>query len=74
MSSQIQRYGATDIHRGVITVQIDDSNYVKLAIDSSFTDFETLQEGASVRVEYDQLSSHDDLAAMKIRLVKEVRE
>lgn len=71
VSSQIESYGTTDVKRGIITVQRENSEYVKLAVDSSFTDFETLQEGTNVCVEYEELSGYDNLAATKIKLMEE---
>ncbi|TFF96951.1 hypothetical protein EU546_00095 [Candidatus Thorarchaeota archaeon] len=71
VSSQMESYGTTDVKRGIVTVQRESGEYVKLAVDSSFADFATLHEGADVSVEYEQLSGYGNLAATKIRLLKE---
>ena len=63
--SQIESYGATEVPRGIITLQRRDGGYVKLAV-KSFTDFDTLKEGEMVRAEYDEFSGSDSLAATKI--------
>jgi hypothetical protein len=65
VASQTARLPATDKEYGYITVQTPENDHVKLKVDMR-TDYETVERGERVVVEYDQLGGTKILAAKSI--------
>lgn len=65
VASQTARLPAMDKEYGYITVQTSDQNHVKLKVDMS-TNYETIERGNRVVVEYDQLGGTNILTAKNI--------
>ncbi len=65
VASQTARLPTTDKEYGYITVQTPDQNHVKLKVDMS-TNYETIERGNRVVVEYDQLGGTNILTAKNI--------
>ncbi|TFF95222.1 hypothetical protein EU546_03690 [Candidatus Thorarchaeota archaeon] len=65
VASQTAKLPSSDKEYGFITVQTPEKNNVKLKVDMA-TNYETIERGQRVVVEYDQLGGTDILSAKKI--------
>jgi uncharacterized protein YuzE len=65
VASQTARLPSSEKEYGYITVQTPENDHVKLKVDMG-TNYETIERGERVVVEYDQLGGTDILAAKKI--------
>ena len=65
VASQIASIPKSNKGYGYITIETQDSKYLKLKVDA-MTKYETVERGEKVTVEYDVLGNTDILSAKKI--------
>lgn len=66
VSTQMADLPTTGLKYGYITIETPEKKYVKLKVDA-MTQYETLEKGAQVVIEYDVLGKTDILSAKNIK-------
>lgn len=69
VSAQMANLPATGLKYGYITIETPEKKYVKLKVDA-MTQYETLEKGEQVIIEYDVLGKTDILSARNIKRKK----
>ncbi|MBN2230682.1 MAG: hypothetical protein JW779_13920 [Candidatus Thorarchaeota archaeon] len=65
VGAQIGKIPATEVSYGYITIETPDKKYLKMKVDA-LTEYDTIDKGEQVVVEYDTLGNTDILSAKKI--------
>ncbi len=65
VSSQIAEMPSTNLRYGYVTIETPDKKYLKVKVDVR-TEYDTLEKGERVTVEYDMIGNTDIFSAKKI--------
>ncbi len=65
VSSQVEPYESPRTSHGIITIQIPSKDYMKFNVDA-YTNYDTLDEGKTVTVEYEEKPDTLELFAKRI--------